>query len=374
MTEQQNITSLLRDLNERKKELNCLYQIDDVLNNFENENDIILKKIIEIIPNGWSYSDLCKVKIIFENFEFTSDEYKETELKLSSSIIIDNKISGEISVVYIKPIKTEKRIFLPEEVILLNTITSKLSNFFLLKRLRNTIKDIDSLNNILPQIKKEESFYKWMKELSLTEEEIDKFTRVQIKFKKGETLCKQGSIASYIMLISEGLAKNFLEGNQERGFNFSIVKPYDMIGLSSLYGSNLYNFSGTAITPCSVYIIENNVFKETLSTNSEFAKNIFKWYCNITERHLKRLSCIANKQSLGRIAEILLYLKEDIFESNIIKGFISRKDIAELSAISTESAVRILSELRKDNIINIINNNDIEIIDEKLLRKISLAG
>ncbi|MFH0865707.1 MAG: helix-turn-helix domain-containing protein, partial [Bacteroidota bacterium] len=120
--------------------------------------------------------------------------------------------------------------------------------------------------------------------------------------------------------------------------------------------------------------IENNLFRQTIESNPVFSQNIFKWYCNTTERHLKRLSCIANKQALGRMAEILLYLKNDIFNSNLIKNYITRKDIAELAAMSTESAVRILSDFKKDNIINIENNNDIEIINEKILRTLSIAG
>ena len=374
MTGQVNITSLLHDLNERNKELNCMYRLDEVLNDFDTETDAILKEVIEIIPCGWVYSDICKVKITLEDLALYSEDYKETELRISSNIIIDNKICGEISVVYIKPVKTDKRIFLPEEVTLLNTIASKVSNHLLLKKLRQTIKDTDSKNGVHLPVKKEESLYQWLKELNLSDDEIEKFTHVQIKFKKGETMCKQGSITSFIMLLSEGFSKNYLEGVQERGFNFSIVKPFDFIGLSSLFGSSMYNFSGAALTPCTVYIIENNLFKSTLQNNFKFSQHIFKWYCNANERHLKRLSCIANKQSLGRIAEVLLYLKETIFENNIIKSYISRKDIAELAAISTESAVRILSELKKDNIINIVNNNDIEIINEKLLKTLSLAG
>ena len=373
MIDQDNITSLIKNLDERTKELNCIYQVNEVLNDFDSEIEVILKKVIEIIPNGWRYTDICKTRIVYDNLELFSEGYKDTELKLTSNILIDNKIVGEISVIYVKPIKTEKRIFVNEEISLLNTLASKLSNFFLLKRMRQTIKEIESQNSIISS-SKEDSLYKWLKDLSLSEQEIEKFTHVQIKFKKGETMCKQGSITSYIMLLSEGFSKNYLEGIQERGFNFSIVKPFDFIGLSSLFGSTIYNFSGAALTPCSVYIIENNLFKNTILSNTEFALNVFKWYCNTTERHLKRLSCIANKQSHGRMAEILLYLKEDIFNSNIIKGNISRKDIAELAALSTESAVRILSELKKDNIINIINNNDIEIIDEKLLKTLSLAG
>jgi CRP-like cAMP-binding protein len=373
MDDQQNITSLLQNLDERNKELNCLYKVDEVLNDFDSDIEIVLKNVIDIIPNGWRFTEICKSKIIFGDIELSSTGYKDTELKLTSKIILDNKVCGEILVVYIKPIKTEKRIFLSEEILLLNTIASKMSNFLLLKRMRQTIREMEGQNNVVAS-SKESDLYKWLKELNLSEEEIEKFTHVQIKFKKGETMCKQGSITSYIMLLSEGLSKNYLEGIQEHGFNFSIVKPFDFIGLSSLYGSTLYNFSGAALTPCSVYMIENNLFKNTILNNSDFAQNIFKWYCNTTERHLKRLSCIANKQSLGRMAEILLYLKEEIFNSNIIRGNISRKDIAELAALSTESAVRILSDLKKDNIINIINNNDIEIIDEKLLKVLSMAG
>lgn len=373
MAEEQNISSIIRNLDERTKELNCIYSVDEVLNDFDSDIEIVLHKILNIVPSGWRFTDICKAKIIFDSIELYSDGYKDTDLKITSKIIIDNKVQGEFSVVYIKPIKTEKRIFVSEEIILLNTIASKLSNFFLLKRLRKTIKELETENGLIPSTK-EDSVSKWLKELGLNDSEIEKFTRVQIKFKKGETMCKQGSITSYIMLLTEGLSKNYLEGMQERGFNFSIVKPFDFIGLSSLYGTSVYNFSGAALNPCSVYIIENNLFKNTIINNAEFAQKILNWYCITTERHLKRLSCIANKQSLGKMAEILLYLKNDIFNSNIIKGYISRKDIAELAALSTESAVRILSELKRDNIINIINNNDIEILDEKLLKTLSLAG
>ncbi len=373
MTEEQNINSLINNLDERTKELHCIYQVDEVLNDFESDIELVLNKVIAIIPDGLRFTNICKAKIVYEDLELRSDGYKETELKLSSNVIVDNKVLGEISVVYVKPIKTEKRIFLTEEITLVNTIASKLSNFFLLRKLRQTIKEMGTRNGVQAATR-EDGISNWLKNMGLTDNEVEKFTHVKIKFKKGENMCKQGSITSYIMLLSEGLSKNYLEGVQERGFNFSIVKPYDFIGLSSLYGSALYNFSGAALTPCNVFMIDNNLFKNTIQNNPSFNLNVLNWYCNTTERHLKRLSCIANKQSLGRMAEILLYLKDDIFGSNIIKGYISRKDIAELAALSTESAVRILSELKKDNIINIINNNDIEIVDEKLLKTLSLAG
>ncbi|HRU69377.1 MAG TPA: helix-turn-helix domain-containing protein, partial [Bacteroidia bacterium] len=86
-----------------------------------------------------------------------------------------------------------------------------------------------------------------------------------------------------------------------------------------------------------------------------------------------RMSCLANKQALGRIADILLYLSEKIFNGQLIENIISRKDIAELAGMSTESAVRILSELNRDKIIKIVNKG-IEISNLALLKKLSIAG
>jgi CRP/FNR family transcriptional regulator len=82
------------------------------------------------------------------------------------------------------------------------------------------------------------------------------------------------------------------------------------------------------------------------------------------------MSSIANKQSLGRLAETILYLSNTIFEGDIITNNVSRKDIAELAAISTESAVRFLSDFKKDGVIHILPNR-IEILKKEVLEMIS---
>jgi CRP/FNR family transcriptional regulator len=82
------------------------------------------------------------------------------------------------------------------------------------------------------------------------------------------------------------------------------------------------------------------------------------------------MSSIANKQALGRLSETLLYLANDIFNGKIITTNVSRKDIAELAAMSTESAVRFLSDLKKDKIIDITSNH-IEILKREVLTLLS---
>ncbi|MBC8342701.1 MAG: Crp/Fnr family transcriptional regulator [Bacteroidetes bacterium] len=372
--EDSSLKDILDNLNEKTKELNCIYRLDELLNDFDSPFEDILKRSVEIIPTGWRYSDLCKVRIRCNGLDIYSPGFIKTDLAQSANITIENAIIGTIQICYIKPLRIEKGIFLFEESRLLKTIAEKIAKFIHYKDLRKSIDELKISNQQAnAEVKTENNFQNWLQSLHLTDSEIETILKIQVDFKKGEAICKQGAISSYIMILKEGLTKNYLEGNQQKGFNFSFIKPFDFIALSSLYGENVYHFSGTAITPCRICLVERETFIQLVNNNQAFAEEIMKWYCRITASHLKRLSAISNKQALGKVADVLIYLSEKIFESNMIQSVISRKDMAELAGMSTESAVRVLSELKKDKIIN-IHHKGIEILNMKLLQTLSKVG
>jgi len=368
-----DLQKILDNLNERNKELSCIYKVDELLRQFSIPFKVLLEELTNILPEGYRYSDICKVKISYGEFEFNTEGFKITDLMQSQEIRMEGKTVGNIYVCYIKPLRMEKGVFLPEETRLLSTIAQKLSDHFIYRKLRETIESYEENQVKLTHNALSDRLISWLQSFHLSNDEIEKFTKAQLQFKKGEIICKQGAITSYIMILADGLSKNYLEGVQDKGFNFSIVKAFDFIGLSSLYNTNTYLFSGSAITPCTIYHIEKEAFKSIIKQNTSFAEEIMNWYCKMTKGHLERMSCLANKQALGRIADILLYLSDRIFYGGMIENIISRKDIAELAGMSTESAVRILSELNRDKIIHIVNKG-IEITDEKLLRKLSMVG
>ncbi|RLD64757.1 MAG: hypothetical protein DRI84_08225 [Bacteroidetes bacterium] len=364
-------TNLIQsDIAVRSKELTCLYQIDDILSNYDKDLSEILEELILIIPQAWSFPDICEVAIDVDKVHITSKNFIMTDLKMVLDIISEGSNRGNITLVYTKPIRNEKGIFTSGEFQLLKTIASKLSSFLLYKQLRITIQNLQNQDKPHTKLNPDQEVIDWLKEKGLKEDEVEQMMKVKIEFGKGETICKQGAIASYVILLTEGLSKNYLEGYQERGFNFKIIKPMDFIGLSSLYGNNLYAFSGSALTKCNAYLIDSQLVKNIVSNNKTFSNRVMNWYCQITQGHLQRMSSIANKQSLGRLAEILLYLSNDIFDGDIITNNVSRKDIAELAAISTESAVRFLSDFKKDGIIRVLPNR-IEILKKDVLEMIS---
>lgn len=367
------VVRIFDNLNERTKELNCLYEVENLLRDSSRDLNDIFLEITEIIPKAWRYSDVCKARIIYNEDIYSSENFKRTTLKQSSPITIEDQVVGELQVFYIKPITNEKGIFLPDEQKLLNTIADKLAAFILLKRLKETVtqQQKEQSEGEIPD--SQTSFMDYLMNIGLSSDEIEKMTRVKISFRKNETICKQGAISAYIMILAEGHIKAYLEGYQEKSLNFKIVKPYDLIGLTSLSGTQYYRFSASALTPCTLYLIEKDLFKDLLNKNQQFSNYIRDWYCNFSGQLFDRMHCIANKQAHGRVADVLHYLSNQIFESETIPSSISRKDIAELAGMSTESAVRILSEFKSDKIIKPLKNG-IEILKPELIKTICMAG
>lgn len=128
----------LSSLQERAKELQCLYNIEKILSLEALSFDNLLLKIIETIPEGWQYPELCYAIIEYENKSFTLNNREKSEWNQFSEIIVDNNIVGKIIVCY-KERPGSGDCFLPEEYKLLNTIAGRLSQFIFYDKLKRTI-------------------------------------------------------------------------------------------------------------------------------------------------------------------------------------------------------------------------------------------
>ncbi|HPY82331.1 MAG TPA: Crp/Fnr family transcriptional regulator [Bacteroidales bacterium] len=209
----------------------------------------------------------------------------------------------------------------------------------------------------------------------LTKEQKQKILNnsTHLRYKKGETICKQGAFANHIIVISEGLAKTYLEGSNDKNLIINILKPVSWIGLSSTYNETTYNFTAATIIDSSICFIEKTVFTDILLENNEFSNDIIGRLCNDSKHFFNKITSLGNKQLHGRFADALLYLSKNVAKSPSIDLSITRKEIGDLVGISTESAIRLLSELNHDGIIK-LEGKKITILKENLLEKLSKIG
>ena len=97
---------------------------------------------------------------------------------------------------------------------------------------------------------------------------------VVARYSAGENICKQGTFASHIMVLNEGLAKIYKEGGNDT-LILKILPAVNIIGLNTLFdGNNVFQYSAMAYLSSKVQMIEMNAFKQLINTNAKFAAKI----------------------------------------------------------------------------------------------------
>jgi CRP-like cAMP-binding protein len=194
----------------------------------------------------------------------------------------------------------------------------------------------------------------------------------EIRFKKGEIIKKQGTHLTHVVSINSGLVKLYIEGYRGINLILRIIKPTNFIGGPGLYFDQKHHYSLMALVDTKVCLIEANTFKKIINSNQEFANAFMRDMSINSLTTYDRLISTTQKQIPGRIADALLYLSRDIFESNIISPSITKKELAELTGMTNDSVIRILREFKNEGIINI--DKSIEILNQDKLIKISNVG
>ncbi len=144
-------------LNERTKELNCLYSISTLVEEPGIDFDGILKGVISIIPGAWQYSDITCARIVFGEKIVAPNNFKETPWKQSAPIEVRGKNVGILEVYYSEPKPASfEGPFLREERDLINAIAERLAR--IIERLQ-TEEDIKRRLEIEKTISKISSYF-----------------------------------------------------------------------------------------------------------------------------------------------------------------------------------------------------------------------
>ena len=121
---------LLRFFREREKELECLYQIEGILKEPGADLENVYTGIIDAIPFGWQYPEICQAEIHIGSKRFHSPGLIETPWRQRAEITVSGKIIGEISIYYSREMPEEDEgPFIKQENRLLETIADRLGGF-----------------------------------------------------------------------------------------------------------------------------------------------------------------------------------------------------------------------------------------------------
>lgn len=197
--------------------------------------------------------------------------------------------------------------------------------------------------------------------------------QVEVFYKKGEVIAKFGSFATHIIQLCEGLAKVYLEDNNET-LILKIIGPGSLIGLSALSDEgDTFRFTISAYEDSVAKLIDINTMKYLIRENGVFASRIINIMSENANQINNRFFFMVHRQSYGRLADLLLCLSGNIFKSPKFDLGLTRKELAELAGMSTENVVRVLKSFQKDGLIEIQGKSFI-ISNPEGLRRICTLG
>jgi CRP/FNR family transcriptional regulator len=209
--------------------------------------------------------------------------------------------------------------------------------------------------------------------LSSAELEVVSCQRAEVHFKAGELIYKQGAPSQNFVCLTSGKVKLYIEGYDNKNLILGIVKPVDYIIGPGIYLDNKHHYSAMAIEDCSACILDAEVFRKLIRSNPEFAESFIRKISKMSVFNFNQVISLSQKQMHGRIADVLIYLSESVYETNPFTTTLSRQDLADMSGMSKESAIRILKEFKDEGIVEIEGNN-FHILNRDNLYKISHTG
>lgn len=198
-------------------------------------------------------------------------------------------------------------------------------------------------------------------------------TRTEAIFLPGETIIKQGTPVNNVLSFVSGFAKAYIEINTKQKLIVQLYKKQDFIAVPGIYYDNVNHFTITAIENSRICYIDWARFNELLKSNQSLS-NAFLEYLNMNHvRTMERLINLNCKQSNGKIADVILYLSENIYNTIKFRLNITNLEIAQMAGISKEGAAKIIKEFTEAEII-VFKNKDLEILNIDRLKEISKKG
>lgn len=209
----------------------------------------------------------------------------------------------------------------------------------------------------------------------LTKEELELLVKEKrhIHFNAGETILKQNTSASHVVCIKRGLAKIIAEGDGDKKLILRLVATHSILTGGGIFVEEIRHFTVQAVTEVECCFIDSEKIYELVSRNSQFAFELLKLNNRQNIQMLNNLIGITQKYMPGRVADILLYLKNEIFLSNPFNTRLSRQELADMSGMTMESFIRILKEFKLSGIMT-VDGSTIHILDEEALQLISRKG
>jgi CRP-like cAMP-binding protein len=208
----------------------------------------------------------------------------------------------------------------------------------------------------------------------LSDKELQKISlnKITESYKRGSIIYQEGNRMKGFYCVQSGITKIYKTGFDGKEQIIRFAKSGDIIGYRSVMSNEPACTTAEVLEACTLCHIPAELLMELVKTNGFFAVELMKLTCKELGEANSYITDIAQKTVKERLAEILIHLDKEfgVNGEGVLNISLTREELSNIVGTATESIIRLLSEFKTDQLIE-LNGRKIKILDMPGLKYIA---
>ena len=193
---------------------------------------------------------------------------------------------------------------------------------------------------------------------NLTKEELIRISACKTSrtVKKGEIIFEEGVMLNGVFCVRDGIGKLTKLSANGKDQTVTLIVKGELLGQRSIISGERTNLRATALNDMELCFIPKDEIMRDLKENPAFTLDILKRMAIDLKEADNIIVNMAQKSVKQRLAEALISIHKS-FGTNAngtLSILLSREDFASIVGTATESAIRVLSQFKKEGLISTI--------------------
>jgi CRP-like cAMP-binding protein len=182
---------------------------------------------------------------------------------------------------------------------------------------------------------------------------------VKRRFRRAELVVEQGRMSNALFILLNGRARVLTADSRGREVILAVLEAGDYVGEMSLIDNEPHSATVRCEVQTDMLILGRAEFARCLPDPSTLAYGILRGLVERLRNADRQIESLALLDVYGRVARTLLEMSEDIDGQRIIRGKVSRQDMAKVVGASREMVSRVMKDLEERGVIETIESGSV---------------
>ena len=167
------------------------------------------------------------------------------------------------------------------------------------------------------------------------------------RFKRGEIVVEQGTHSNALFILLNGRARVLTADHRGREVIMAVLESGDYVGEMSLIDGEPPSATVRCEAPCDMLVLGRHEVARVLPDPGSMAYGIMRGLVARLRNADRQIESLALLDVYGRVARTLMDMAEDDNGIKIVRGRVSRQDMAKVVGASREMVSRVMKDLEE---------------------------